>query len=334
MRRRAGWAVRAASAAFVGVLAVASCREPTSLSIEVRTNVPWRAGIRTSFTVDRPGRAESTPPATISTSSWGSDGLVGTLTAVPESSSDASVSVKIVMGITRDPTQCLAANYVGCIVARRQLRYRPHERLVLPISLFEKCTGQSCDPSSTCNYLGQCVPAAVDCLDNTCSSPADPPLASDGGLPGEASTDDRVIAGDGAPADGPISGDAIASDAPHDVTVVDGPPFVDGGTPGFIDCPGTTDGRCGPSQQCCYRTSDHTGVCADLGGPCPSQYGIFIRCDDNNDCGDDTCCTDPSGTVCFVGPCKFGRTLVCHASGYCGGAGCTGLIGDYFRYCQ
>ncbi len=54
--------MRRASSALVvlgGILVAASCRDPTEIELDARTNVPWRSNIVTSFTVGSPGETES-----------------------------------------------------------------------------------------------------------------------------------------------------------------------------------------------------------------------------------------------------------------------------------
>ena len=46
--------------------------------------------------------------------------------------------------------------YAGCIVARRALRYSPHESLDVAIELSADCVGQACDPDHTC-LTGGCA---------------------------------------------------------------------------------------------------------------------------------------------------------------------------------
>jgi hypothetical protein len=210
------------AASVYGLLVATSCREPTAVFVEVTTNVGYRAGATTSFTVGEPGATELGVPTTVTAAPWGSDGFVGTLTVVPGSADDAMLSVKVVMGIDRDPRDCSIGNPEGCIIARRLIKYRPHERLVLPLPMFARCAGIACNPDTTCDARGQCVATAVDpstCEGGGCRLPGETPdggiAASDGSAP-EAGTDAAPIDGakDAGPTSdpecGPVSGGAMA----------------------------------------------------------------------------------------------------------------------------
>ncbi len=155
---------------LVALLSVLSCREPTSILIEARTNVSYQAGYTTAFTVGAPGAVEDIEPTTVSDAAWSSDGFVGSLTTVPSSSDTAIVALKVVLGVRKDSRACAAPAYEGCIVARRRIRYVEHQRLRLPVTLYASCEGVPCEADSTCNYLGQCVSALVD--PSTCDSSA------------------------------------------------------------------------------------------------------------------------------------------------------------------
>src|SRR5206468_1387956 len=145
---------------------------------DVRTNVPYRGDIVTSFTVGPPRTTETAFPTTETRAPFGASGEVGSLVVVPGSGKDSQVSVKIVMGIGREARDCSTTSPEGCIIARRTLRYVPHTRLDLPITLYSACVGVPCDPDTTCNILGQCVPADVGesaCAGSVCDVPGGNP---------------------------------------------------------------------------------------------------------------------------------------------------------------
>ncbi len=149
--------------------AIASCRDATQVVIEARTNVAHRAGLVTAFTVGLPETVENAPSTTETNEPWGPDGFIGSLVSIPGGEKDGPLAVKLVMGVNREARDCLPPKYEGCIVARRKLRYLPHERLRLPIALYAQCEGVPCDQDTTCNALGQCVSASVD--PNACTTP-------------------------------------------------------------------------------------------------------------------------------------------------------------------
>src|ERR1043165_9119308 len=128
-----------ALALVTALLAVAICRDPTEVLVETHTNVPYKEGIDTAFTVGSVGDTETAFSTTETRDPWGPDGFVGSLVVVPESSKDASGWVKLVVGVTGDPQDCSISKPDGCIFARRTLRYVPHPRLRLPMALYAEC---------------------------------------------------------------------------------------------------------------------------------------------------------------------------------------------------
>ena len=95
------WRRSVACGAAAGVLIIttaSSCREATSVVIEARTNLAYRAGLVTSFTVGGPGETERSEATTESRDPWAADGFVGSLVVVPGSSDDARLSVRVVLG--------------------------------------------------------------------------------------------------------------------------------------------------------------------------------------------------------------------------------------------
>lgn len=306
---------RTATLSFVAVVlgfVATSCQDPTEVVIEVRTNVPYRAGIVTAFTVGPPGDTELADPSTETRDPWGADGFVGSLVLVPKSSKTASVSVKVVMGIRRDTRECIGPAYAGCIVARRKLAYLPNERLRLPMVLYANCENVACDPDSTCSALGQCVSSSID--PSACS-------ASDGCvLPGDPKP--GVDAGnDGSPNDGAIDVTAqtdAATDGRGDSTIKDAP--SDGsGNPLEIRCGGAI---CSVSTVCCLDQSGAIGHCAIDDSGC-SGTETKMHCDGREDCGADVCCLDDvvgGAARCAPAPCQP-KAEVCSS-----GAGCTGTL--------
>lgn len=68
---------------------VESCKEPTQILLEARSNVQYRPGIVTTFTVGSPGQTEHQFPTAVSDAPW--DGsLIGTLVIIPGSSDEAA----------------------------------------------------------------------------------------------------------------------------------------------------------------------------------------------------------------------------------------------------
>jgi alpha-tubulin suppressor-like RCC1 family protein len=151
------------------LIAALSCKEPTQATVLVRTNVPYRTNVSmalwSSATASFP---EGSTPQVTSAEPWLDDGTLGDVVITPRSNQSEPLSLRVVLGIGRDPAGCTDASPKGCIVARRKLAFVPRSRLRVPIVLHLACEGVVCDANSTCNYLGRCVSAAVD--PSTCSS--------------------------------------------------------------------------------------------------------------------------------------------------------------------
>jgi hypothetical protein len=339
MRRVVSLGVAAAACAAV----TDGCKEPTQVTIDARTDVPYRAGVAATFTVGAPGRIEGADPTTESRAPWGSDGRVGTLVVIPAGANDAELAVKLVLAIGRDPRECSAVDSRACIVARRRLRYVPSTPLRLPIVLYSRCEGVPCAADTTCNYLGQCVSAEVDAASCTsaegCLAPGDPPRAgaADGGVTDDADATGRDAADDGATADGGV--DASSGDAAADGG---GTP---GGTPGYVACTGavSSDGKAGsckvPEQECCIEPG-FSGQCVRAtGAPCPvvGMSQLLAGCDGREDCGGQTCCAVTNGESGFLrcaASCDNGAE-VCHSDGVCATGACTGVVpGSQYRTCR
>lgn len=308
--------------AFVAMIAIlVSCKEPTQILVEARTNVEFKAGIVTSFTVGGPGQTEKAEPTTETSEPW-QGSFIGSLVVVPGTADDAVLAVKLVMGVARSARDCVPPDYRGCIVARRRVRYVPHEMLRLPITLYTQCQDVPCDEISTCSALGQCVPVEPACVDGTCV------------LPGEQ--DGTGV--DGGAIDGARS-DATedASDAAVDGNVVDA---ADSGDATFPTGPGTIacgDGPCTVgSQICCFNAATNMGSCTPSGVSCGAGNGEFrFECDSKSDCtGNDVCCIGPTGGSCvpscpYSQPCQSGDDAECPSP-----QKCTGSFAPYYRLCQ
>jgi alpha-tubulin suppressor-like RCC1 family protein len=189
--------LRMVAALGVASLAAAlSCKEPTQTTVLVRTNVPYRANVSMALWSSSTGSFPlGAVPQVTSADPWLDDGTLGDVVITPRASASEALTLRVVLGIGRDPAGCSDMAPKGCIVARRKLSFVPRTRLRVPIVLHLACEGVVCDESSTCNYLGRCVSATVD--PNACSSakgcelPGDEGVTrvSDGGLPGPDALD-------------------------------------------------------------------------------------------------------------------------------------------------
>lgn len=144
------------------LLAGSACSDPTQVTVRVYTDVEPRQGVDIALWFDSDEAQSSSAPATVSRSGWSDRGYVGSLVVVPGGDRDGRLFATIAMGVTRPAEECRGANTDGCIVARRQLSFIKRTPLTVPVVLRAACIGVPCDQSSTCNALGECVPAALD----------------------------------------------------------------------------------------------------------------------------------------------------------------------------
>ncbi len=133
-----------------------------------------------SFVATTPERFATASADVVVDKPWGGRGDVGTLVVVPEGEKNGRVAIRVVMGVAKDPTECTAEQPDGCVVTRRLLRFVEHRSVELSIGLHAICEGVSCDESSTCNALGECVSAEID--PNCCEDPGDPGCLPSGDL--------------------------------------------------------------------------------------------------------------------------------------------------------
>lgn len=156
--RRKGACAALAAVATMGGGAVVSCLGATQIDLHVTTNAKctdksqWKG---VSIYVGSPADVESKAPA-LTTTACAGNGQVGSLVLVPTGSDSDEVGIRVVAGVARDPEECAANLYAGCIVARRSLRYSPHQSLDLYVALTDDCVGISCDSTHTC-VGGTCV---------------------------------------------------------------------------------------------------------------------------------------------------------------------------------
>ena len=160
MRRRAIVAL-----AFLALTAV-RCRAPTTLRVSTLSEVDCAKRARVAIVVahDVPGLRGVVPSAfsTTCVPTGGGEFDTGSVVLTPASGEDGTIALAV---MTRpdgeSPESCLDAAQTGqCIIARRQLRFAPHDELDVPIELRLSCLGVSCPPTQTCRK-GQCVDATL-----------------------------------------------------------------------------------------------------------------------------------------------------------------------------
>lgn len=274
--RRVGVKVVTVSAAIVlGAALGPACLDPTQITLDVTSNVPCEQSKGVGFTGGAPGTVERAPPSTVTMACSG--GTIGTLVSTPKGDKDSTAAFVIVQGIDRPASECAAAGFKGCIVARRILRYLAHTPLRLPVAMRLVCKDVACDEFQTCAKSGKCVSAEIPdpsgCPDGVCVPPGEeePEAPGDGG-PAEASTDSSSDVVDGAKSDG----------APND-SGTDAPPPP---PPGTLYCPPT--GGCGAGMKCCWKRQSaiSQGVCVPNATPCAGGAAdLPMQCNRKSDCG-------------------------------------------------
>jgi hypothetical protein len=331
-RSAGGLGVGLAMALVTMMILPCSCQDATQISLEVTTNVVWREGLVTTFTVG--GDTQSTEGSAITTESitpWNErDRFVGSLTVVPRESDTSVVSVKVVMGFAGDgdAKKCVPPLYQGCIVARRRLVFTPHARLRLPIRMYSQCVDVPCDALSTCNELRQCVATDVTCMGGSCSDPgaAPDPSAVDAG------PNDSSLPVDGAGADQ----DAASAPASND----SGQGNDGGGNGGLnaVECGSTTCPT--PGFYCCFfppQPNSSTCMVASTEQQCVQQLGgIALRCDGPGDCFEpmNHCCTSANTSACAQ-TCGIVQELCNDTPMGCEGAKrCTGDFNGLYGACE
>ena len=141
-----------------------ACRTPTEVTVQVRTNLPCTEGASwhgISVYTGAPGLDVETRAPVLTSTTCDADGNVGSLVVVPSASKETTIAIRVVAGITREPRDCAANGYQGCIVERRTVSFLPHDSLEVDIALTGECVGQACDALTTC-VAGTCADARLN----------------------------------------------------------------------------------------------------------------------------------------------------------------------------
>jgi hypothetical protein len=305
---------------FIALVVLCSCRSPTEIVLDLTTDVPCDKASAggANITVGRFEELERKPPAATTTACTPGVPLnsLGTVVLIPSGADDEPVSVRVVLGVDSPAETCtrtegIAPDYTGCIVARRSLRYSPHESLRLPIELRKVCEGHAC-PGQTC-VMGSCVastipdPAACTtdeaCGDHVLLPPdAEPP---DAGAPMDAGESDDVTIVDasdaGADADAD-AGDADADAGDADAHAGDAGKDANAGDSGFPlpGCLDAQDGGCAPagSRASCFECCSQA---CSIDGTAPFYMTIWsCVCDAGQctgSCASSVCAAPPASTT-------------------------------------
>jgi len=165
-------------------MAALSCLGPTEVTLVLTTDVPCDAEQGTSIAVGSPDDVSTSAPVTITNDCALAGGAgsvddagalavpasIGTMVVVPSGSRSASFVVQIVTAVAPvvQPSDCAAPDYMGCIVARRQISFIPHTPLTVPIEMTLDCLNVPCPTGQTCSH-GKCVTAVTTCTPPECT---------------------------------------------------------------------------------------------------------------------------------------------------------------------
>jgi hypothetical protein len=298
-----------------GVAAVASCQDPTELTLHVTTSAKCADFGGTAIAVGPDvgvteshfdqGFVRATTPATRCDSS----GLIGTLVVTPGGGGGSVLVAAAVRGhdgTLLSPLECADmknATSDSCIIARRSFTFSNHHALVLPIDLDPRCAGVSCTPGNTC-YRGGCVDESVACDGDSCGLVAQG-FGQGGGT--DASTSDGVYE-DGSEDGMALAETGVGSDATMNDTGTDVTSSVDASDAGAVT--GTSRPPCTNVMQ---TGMTWTGICSvEAGhGQFETSHSMFMtmQC---------TCqCLAPAAGD--VGALQCGSLMTPMCTGMCGG---------------
>lgn len=197
--------MREAGLGLVALLLL-SCRSPTQITFEVTTDITCAEHKGTELTVGPLSEIDSRPSSSSRMECDPATGRIGTVVVVPSGDDDQDVATRFVLGIGKSPQRCIDDGFKGgCIVARRALRFIPHEPLTVAVPMRNECRDVVCPTGQTC-VRGACVGAIVehpeDCTGSGCgeerlSSSGDAGVtdtgATDGGAKDSATSGKRVF---------------------------------------------------------------------------------------------------------------------------------------------
>ena len=148
---------------------VGGCREATEIRLEMATDIPACSNVNlTAIAAGRPGDVGQRAFSAETDKCAPSNGEIGSLVLVPSEGDGDAVGVQAITALGQmTPASCRDSGFKvapgqigGCIVQRRQLRFVPHKRLTLPITMDIDCVDVPCDEKTTCRN-GACVPRDV-----------------------------------------------------------------------------------------------------------------------------------------------------------------------------
>lgn len=299
---------------------IAACQTPTSMTIEVSTDVDCS---------QLPGEhlahiVAGTPDGVVelldasSTKQCTESGNVGEVVLLPKEDENAAVAVKVILGVDRPTGECGLTIppdatgttpeeqlWSGCIVSRRRLSFVEGEALVVEVPLNVDCIGVPCSEAAftTCVAGGRCVPADIDpnaCLGSGCGEDDLPDDVASAAASTSASSGD----GGASPSGSSGGGEGGAGG---------GGPCVDPST----DCDAPDE---------CMRATCDDGACAmvpaDLLDPCATGFcdgeGLCVACVTELQCTPGECET----ATCEGGVCEYANATGSCSTGTCENGEC------------
>jgi len=176
----------------IGAMAVLSCRGPTQVTFEVTTDIACTEHRGTNLNVGRLAELDGRPVSSSRTECDPKTGRIGSVVILPSGGNDEEIAVRFVLGIGKSPERCVEDDFKGgCIVAKRALRFIPHEPLVVSVPMRNECRDVVCPTGQTC-VRGTCVGAKIEdpggCTGAGCGEEAIG-SATDAGVGGDAAVD-------------------------------------------------------------------------------------------------------------------------------------------------
>jgi hypothetical protein len=142
---------------MAAAVAWCSCRSATQVTLDLRTDT---CASRPTLGIAAGTRSDTEGAAFGTTTTTRNGDEIGSLVLVPSGGKGDAFGVKVVLATKGEPADCGQPGAKGCIVARRALRYLPHEPLRQRIDHRGACVDVACDPLETC-VNGACVDADI-----------------------------------------------------------------------------------------------------------------------------------------------------------------------------
>jgi hypothetical protein len=177
----------------LGAASLGACRQPTQVTLDITTTVDCADIGTTTVSFTTLGMELRNPAPLTEAMGCKSQGEIGTVVLAPSQEDDSPLIFTIATVAVRGTTKCAPPNYPGCIVARRSMRYSPHDNVTVNVSMDQECLGVPCSATTSC-FQGLCYPTTcvgnADCNSVSVPGPVDAGGVGDaGGGVGDAGAD-------------------------------------------------------------------------------------------------------------------------------------------------